>query len=712
MIVVPYHSQIPANGDSIGNLPGEPGNDPIPNGFCTCACMEMLFNYLEGASAGHGLAQPWPQTEIAAVANTNDCQGDSTWHGTYLDDARRAVHFSSGSGGWPLNPGVNYGVPGGGGYSWRKGTPRAARYGFVGIEGNWLNQGWTRQQLKTLIAADYPLIVNVDASTWTRSTVQPDSLESNANESDHQCVENTVSGHSVVLVGYDDRPWRNLFQVHCPTFGAYQAVDQDTFWDHQWTGDFLFIAPWSSGVSVPALGSLVPSAFQVTGYATYVDQLPAVGTGAALDTTRGHIAFSGPGPMTVALRQGQSRFIAFDVAQSGDTDQSTWNCVTASCGTTAIHVDTWGELTDSSTSYDSYTDEIGSAATDTAVVPRPEVGDLYICNIPRWRWWHGIHLPSYPHDLTPGVPNEFFAEVGNQGDLPVTDVFVDFYYGDPGLVHFAGEPTLTPFGSTVIPLINPGETVTSDPVPFVAGDYNSFGQPYFDFFIEAHCADDPPHDMWVEVDGNLACKCVHQLEIDPYVGTLLEYWFGNPDFEDRYVVTRMATSLPPTWDAQLVPVGMDSLLMGPEETASRSIALNVGDPGIGMVDVFEDLYSADGEFLMRTGGVTFQVSTTGTDVPDGEPATRMVLAAPSPNPGSGETELSFVLPERGRARLSIFDAAGRLVASVFDAEAGAGRTAVTWDGRDESGDRVASGVYFAQLLSGGEARKRKMVLLR
>ncbi len=712
MIVVPYHSQLPQNDPKLGNLPPEPGNAVTPNGFCTCACMEMVFHYLEGASAGHGAQKPWPQMEIAAVANTNDSQGASAWSGTYIDDARRAVHFSSASGGWPANPGVNYVVPPGGGYSWRTAGPRGARYGFVGIEGNWFDEGWTRQQLRTRSAADYPLIVNVYANTMGRDVVIPDSLESQANESDYENVEDTVSGHSVVLVGYDDRPARNLFQLHCPTFGAFQVANQDTFWNYMWTGDFLFIAPWGSSVGVPQLGSINPNGFQISGQATYDDKLPTMGTGTVMDTTKGRIVFTGAFPIVATLAQGQTQVIGFDVAQSGDTDLKNWNCVTTAWGTSDVIVDTWGELSESSTSYGGYSDDIGSVVSDTVHVPPPQAGDVVCCDIPRWRWWHGKHLLSHPHHYAPGVPNDFSAEIRNQGILPVTNVYVDFDSGDPSLVHFSGQPELMPFGMTMVPVVAPGETLTTSPVGFMASGYNSFSQPYYDFFVELHGDGDYPDDLWVETDGNLACKCVHQLEIDPYMGTLLEFWYGNPDPDERVVVTRMETSLPSTWYAQLIPAGMDSLIMGPEEMNSRMLALDVGDPGIGMVDVFEDLYTTDGEFLLRTGGITFLVWTTGTGIPDDEDVAEVALAPPTPNPSDSSIGLTFALPKAGFAELSIFDVSGRLVAVVFSGEADAGRTLAVWDGRDRAGKPVSSGVYFARLAAAGEQRARKVVLIR
>ena len=49
---------------------------------------------------------------------------------------------------------------------------------------------------------------------------------------------------------------------------------------------------------------------------------------------------------------------------------------------------------------------------------------------------------------------------------------------------------------------------------------------------------------------------------------------------------------------------------------------------------------------------------------------------------------------------------------LFDGEKDAGEHAVSWDGRDESGRRLANGVYFVELRAGDERQVRRAVLLK
>ncbi|MDH4337177.1 MAG: T9SS type A sorting domain-containing protein [Candidatus Krumholzibacteria bacterium] len=88
------------------------------------------------------------------------------------------------------------------------------------------------------------------------------------------------------------------------------------------------------------------------------------------------------------------------------------------------------------------------------------------------------------------------------------------------------------------------------------------------------------------------------------------------------------------------------------------------------------------------------------------------LDANVPNPFNPQTSIAFSLAQRGATTLAVYDVAGRLVRTLLDETREAGAHTVTWDGRAQSGARVASGVYFYKLVTGGVARTRKMVLLK
>ena len=77
-----------------------------------------------------------------------------------------------------------------------------------------------------------------------------------------------------------------------------------------------------------------------------------------------------------------------------------------------------------------------------------------------------------------------------------------------------------------------------------------------------------------------------------------------------------------------------------------------------------------------------------------------------------EVNFRLELPWRMRVRLAIYDVVGRRLATLLDQELPAGATDWMWRGRDESGGRVASGVYFARLTCANGARVSKLIMLR
>lgn len=88
------------------------------------------------------------------------------------------------------------------------------------------------------------------------------------------------------------------------------------------------------------------------------------------------------------------------------------------------------------------------------------------------------------------------------------------------------------------------------------------------------------------------------------------------------------------------------------------------------------------------------------------------LAGNYPNPFNPKTTISFDLPDAQFVRLAVFGADGRRVATLLDERMAAGRHSAVWDGRDDNGLPVASGVYFCRIEAGPLAETRKMLLMK
>lgn len=83
-----------------------------------------------------------------------------------------------------------------------------------------------------------------------------------------------------------------------------------------------------------------------------------------------------------------------------------------------------------------------------------------------------------------------------------------------------------------------------------------------------------------------------------------------------------------------------------------------------------------------------------------------------PNPFHPMTTISFSVPENEKVKLIVYDMAGRVVRRLLDGNVRYGRTDVTWDGINDEGCRVSSGVYFYRLTAGKKSITRKLMLLK
>ncbi|MCB0277526.1 MAG: T9SS type A sorting domain-containing protein [Calditrichaeota bacterium] len=88
------------------------------------------------------------------------------------------------------------------------------------------------------------------------------------------------------------------------------------------------------------------------------------------------------------------------------------------------------------------------------------------------------------------------------------------------------------------------------------------------------------------------------------------------------------------------------------------------------------------------------------------------LAQNYPNPFNPETTIEFALPHSGSAQLRIYNSSGQLVRELVNQPLAAGQYALHWDGTNDRGEAVSSGVYLYQLRSGSFQEARKMMLVR
>jgi hypothetical protein len=83
-----------------------------------------------------------------------------------------------------------------------------------------------------------------------------------------------------------------------------------------------------------------------------------------------------------------------------------------------------------------------------------------------------------------------------------------------------------------------------------------------------------------------------------------------------------------------------------------------------------------------------------------------------PNPFNAGTSIRFAVREPGYVSLAVYNVIGQRIRSLVGGEMGAGEYTVTWDGSDDNGSEIASGIYFYRISAGDFVQCRKMILLK
>lgn len=112
-----------------------------------------------------------------------------------------------------------------------------------------------------------------------------------------------------------------------------------------------------------------------------------------------------------------------------------------------------------------------------------------------------------------------------------------------------------------------------------------------------------------------------------------------------------------------------------------------------------------GKILKFAGNLSTAVAEQTTALPEG-----FHLAQNYPNPFNPSTMIQYEIPQAAHVRLAIYNLLGERVRTLVDAKESAGLKHITWDGRNDRGERVSSGVYLYQL-EAGELKMTKRLLL-
>ena len=96
-------------------------------------------------------------------------------------------------------------------------------------------------------------------------------------------------------------------------------------------------------------------------------------------------------------------------------------------------------------------------------------------------------------------------------------------------------------------------------------------------------------------------------------------------------------------------------------------------------------------------------------------ADRYYLGKNYPNPFNPTTTIPFVIPDYARGqkiKINIYNILGQKVVTLFNGVAPVGLNTIVWDGKNESGKPVGSGIYIYQLKGKNVSLQRRMLLIK
>ncbi len=257
--------------------------------------------------------------------------------------------------------------------------------------------------------------------------------------------------------------------------------------------------------------------------------------------------------------------------------------------------------------------------------------------------------------------------------------------------HPAPDAIAQPFGFA-------GHVVTSDGRVVVVGDYGAVGSTF-----HFQCFDASGNELWTAApDG-------------PGNYETAQAWTGLPD--GRVACAGMTQITSTNFDIQVSvvdPLGAHDWTAtwdGPFGLSERAAGMAAGPDG--SIAVVGQSYFGDDEgganFLVLKYGPTTTSVEPGDDAP---PAFARPSLNAAPNPFNPRTRVAFEMPRPGRARVEVFDLAGRRVRVLMDRDVTAGNHTVEWYGRNDAGATVAAGAYMLRLTTDDDAVTHRVALVK
>jgi hypothetical protein len=225
--------------------------------------------------------------------------------------------------------------------------------------------------------------------------------------------------------------------------------------------------------------------------------------------------------------------------------------------------------------------------------------------------------------------------------------------------------------------------------------------------------------VWTDISSGLPNRWVTRVAVDPLDPGTAYVTFSGLRWDENIGYVYRTTDYGSTWDditGNLPAAPVNALVIDPDEPARLFVGSDVGcfysedygavwnilGTGLPAVPVYDlKIHNPTRTLVAGTHGRSMHsfdlTSLSDLAAVRGSRPDAIADLTNYPNPFADATTISFTLPKAGEVNLAVYDLAGRKVRSLEAGHMTAGVHQVGWDGRNDSGGKVASGVYFIRL---------------
>lgn len=217
----------------------------------------------------------------------------------------------------------------------------------------------------------------------------------------------------------------------------------------------------------------------------------------------------------------------------------------------------------------------------------------------------------------------------------------------------------------------------------------------------------PDSRLYAGTDGSVAIALEDSVEMENWYHVMYEVRSAPPgDTVAFYAVLQLSDVNDQVIERKAV--GFDN------EVVEGFAPLRIGKAASPDTGTYPPFFKGnfDNVMIYNYPAANLPLTPVGIERKDGQVPLRYELAQNYPNPFNPNTTIRFVLPRNDKVKLIVYDLLGRKVKTLIHATMSSGRHVAMWDGTDDYGYPVASGMYFYKLKTKHYTKVRKMVLMK